>query len=392
MEPHASNDLSSKWKLMKPCFPRDLGTQRCRFSPKLLHSLNVHVGNYVLVNLNTHWTLCCVYVWKNQNADCFQVDETVSLPLFQNGTRTKDPTSPKDLPQFTVLDVEPLKKISLTLVVRKYSDIAHSIQVRSRISDGLRDVLELYGVLDGCVIDCHHLVPCYLLNVCYVIVTHCHPRCLGKVGKVTPKTAIEIVKIMSKARYEALRANSKGIIGLGGLDKPRKLLHDLLTCPFRHRDDARRLGLLCPRGILLIGPPGTGKTSLVRAVVNECNASLVYLPGPIVCKPQPGESESVLRAIFGVAQELSREGPCVLFLDEVDSILANRELARGGNQHGRLLAQMLTLMDSVRATENLVIVGATNRPDVLDPAVRRPGRFDQEVRICVVNSIYSYLK
>ncbi|KAK5874252.1 hypothetical protein PBY51_019218 [Eleginops maclovinus] len=189
-----------------------------------------------------------------------------------------------------------------------------------------------------------------------------------------PRLVHELVKDM-------LRGVCRGhhTVPLGGLDEVSASLREMLQLPLLYPGTLSSLGVSCPRGVLLQGPPGVGKTLLVRRVVGEVGASLVVVRGPEVVGTHPGESEEKLRAVFEQARSAAEEGPCVLFLDELDSLCPKR--TGSSAPENRLVAQLLTLMDGMNQSDRFLIVGATNRPDSLDPALRRPGRFDREVII-----------
>ena len=145
----------------------------------------------------------------------------------------------------------------------------------------------------------------------------------------------------------------------------------------RHPEIFDRIGIEAPRGVLLYGPPGTGKTLLAKAVANETNANFYSIGGPEIMSKFYGESEERLRETFKQAQENS---PSIIFIDEIDSIAPKREEV-SGDVEKRVVSQLLTLMDGLESRGKVVVIGATNRPDALDPALRRPGRFDREIEI-----------
>ncbi|KAJ1917975.1 hypothetical protein IWQ60_007619 [Tieghemiomyces parasiticus] len=170
---------------------------------------------------------------------------------------------------------------------------------------------------------------------------------------------------------------------LPGLESAHRDLRDILLYPLRYAHLFQHLGVECPKGVLLYGPPGVGKTWLVSNVARECRAHLRTINGSEVVGTYIGESEQNLRDAFTTAQQLAEGSrrPCVLFIDEVDALAPQRD---GADQHAsRVIAQLLTLMDGLAARGRLIVVAATNRPNALDPALRRPGRFDREVAIGV---------
>lgn len=168
---------------------------------------------------------------------------------------------------------------------------------------------------------------------------------------------------------------------LGGLSDPIQRTREMIELPLRHPELFNRLGISPPKGLLLYGPPGTGKTLLARAVANETDAHFITLSGPEIMSKFYGQSEENLRKVFEEAQE---NAPSIIFIDEIDSIAAKREEVQGEVER-RVVAQLLALMDGLDERGNIVVIGATNRPNSLDEALRRPGRFDREIEIGVPN-------
>ena len=166
---------------------------------------------------------------------------------------------------------------------------------------------------------------------------------------------------------------------IGGLRKEVQKIREMIELPLRHPEIFERVGVEAPKGVLLYGPPGTGKTLLAKAVANETNANFYSIGGPEIMSKYYGESEEKLRQIFTEAQE---NAPSIIFIDEIDSIAPKREEV-SGELEKRIVSQMLSLMDGLQSRGKVVVIGATNRPDALDPALRRPGRFDREIEIGV---------
>jgi transitional endoplasmic reticulum ATPase len=164
---------------------------------------------------------------------------------------------------------------------------------------------------------------------------------------------------------------------IGGLKNEVQKVREMIELPLRHPEIFERIGIEAPKGVLLYGPPGTGKTLLAKAVANETNANFYSIGGPEIMSKFYGESEERLRETFKQAQENS---PSIIFIDEIDSIAPKREEV-SGDVEKRVVSQLLTLMDGIEGRGKLVVIGATNRPNALDPALRRPGRFDREIEI-----------
>jgi len=189
--------------------------------------------------------------------------------------------------------------------------------------------------------------------------------------KISEKPVKEGVSNIPKVTYE----------DIGGLGDEVKRVREMIELPLRHPELFERLGVEAPKGVLLHGPPGTGKTLLAKAVAGETNANFVTIGGPEIMSKFYGESEERLREIFKQAQE---NAPSIIFIDEIDSIAPKREEVTGETER-RVVAQLLSLMDGLEARGKVVVIGATNRPNALDPAIRRPGRFDREIEISPPN-------
>ncbi|MFZ2084882.1 MAG: AAA family ATPase [Candidatus Sulfotelmatobacter sp.] len=178
------------------------------------------------------------------------------------------------------------------------------------------------------------------------------------------------------------RAPAVSYEDIGGLEREVARVREIVELPLKHSRIFERLGILAPKGVLLYGPPGTGKTLLARAVAAESRVHFIHLNGPEIMRKFYGESEAKLREVF---EEAARHAPAILFIDEIDAVAPKRtEVA--GEVEKRVVAQLLSLMDGFVARGQVIVIGATNIPEVLDPALRRPGRFDREIEIGVPNT------
>ena len=204
------------------------------------------------------------------------------------------------------------------------------------------------------------------------------------VVSTTPKGIVHIdenTEVELRAEFEEPR-DARAIINyddVGGMGDTIQQLREMVELPLRYPELFTRLGVDPPKGVLLHGPPGTGKTRLAQAVANESDASFFIINGPEIMGSGYGESEKALRQVF---EEATKSAPAIVFIDEIDSIAPKRDRVPGEAEK-RLVAQLLTLMDGLEARSNLVVIAATNRPDAIDEALRRPGRFDREIVIGV---------
>ncbi len=204
--------------------------------------------------------------------------------------------------------------------------------------------------------------------------------------KTTPKGIVQVnsdteIIIKDEAIDDEDVGQSQGITyeDIGGIGTQLLKVREMIELPLKHPELFRRLGIDPPKGVLLHGPPGTGKTMIAKAVATETNAHFTSINGPEIISKYYGESEKQLREIF---DEAANNAPAIVFIDEIDSICPKREDVSGEVER-RVVAQMLTLMDGMQGRDNVIVIGATNRRDAMDPALRRPGRFDREIEIGV---------
>jgi transitional endoplasmic reticulum ATPase len=193
---------------------------------------------------------------------------------------------------------------------------------------------------------------------------------------VAPETVIHCEGEPIK-REEEDRLDDVGYDDVGGVRKQLAQIRECVELPLRHPGLFKNLGIKPPRGILLYGPPGTGKTLIARAVANETGAFFFLINGPEIMSKLAGEAESNLRKAF---EEAEKNSPAIIFIDEIDSIAPKREKTNGEVER-RIVSQLLTLMDGLKGRGQVVVIGATNRPNSIDPALRRFGRFDREIDI-----------
>jgi len=194
------------------------------------------------------------------------------------------------------------------------------------------------------------------------------------VVKITPKSKLVI---HSKIIQEKTFRTSVTYEDIGGLQEQIQRIREMIELPLRYPELFQKLGIEPPKGVLLYGPPGCGKTLLAKAVATEAEANFILINGPEIMNKYYGETEARLREIFRKAEE---EAPSIVFIDEIDAIAPKRSEVTGEVEK-RVVAQLLALMDGLEARGQVIVIGATNRPNALDPALRRPGRFDREIEI-----------
>ena len=200
---------------------------------------------------------------------------------------------------------------------------------------------------------------------------------------INESTRVKVSEESSKAVQISQEGSADSITyeDIGGLGDAVTRVREMIELPLRHPELFKRLGVEAPKGVLLHGPPGTGKTLLAKAIANETNSNFFTIGGPEIMSKYHGESEERLRNVF---QEAERNAPSIIFIDEIDSIAPKREEVSNEVER-RIVAQLFSLMDGMTSRGKVVVIAATNRINAIDPALRRPGRFDREIEIGVPN-------
>ncbi|KAL0154192.1 hypothetical protein M9458_050518 [Cirrhinus mrigala] len=348
----------------------DSDTQRCRMGPALMSGLGLRLGSPVLIRVQQGACLCTAWPRQDLAEGFLQISTQCATPDLSSQTLNGLTVKPAH--------VKPLTCIKLSCVTLKV--FVQSLEYKRTVSE--RSIQELLKeLLEGLYVHQGHLVDlsCAKTEIRFVRVEKVNSGS-QKAGLITARTRVDVSLLQTVKHLE--RRQEVSVSSLGGLEDVYTSLKEMITFPLLYPGTLRQLGLSCPRGLLLIGPPGVGKTLLVRCVARDIGATLVTVNGPEVTGSRPGESEENLRRMFDQAREAAEEGPCVLLIDEIDS-LCPRRTGSSSAPENRLVAQLLTLTDAIGSHEGFVVIGATNQPDALDPALRRPGRFDREVIVGV---------
>ncbi len=335
---------------------RDLGRGFARLDPVIQKELGLHSGDGIELNnpVNNKKTSAIVMHGYSEDTDSgiIRIDGSLRLNLKAH---IDDKVIVKKI------DVHPAQTI-------QFAPLDRPIKVRN--ANIFARILENRVVMQGDIISFD-----VISGPVFFVIKGFTPK--KDAVQINKNTEIEIVKkpVNSKELERTIpRTNYED---LGGLANVIQKIREMIELPLRHPEIFNRLGIQPPKGLLLHGPPGTGKTLLARAVANETDAHFVTLSGPEIMSKFYGASEENLRKVFNEAQE---NAPAIIFIDEIDSISPKREEVQGEVER-RVVAQLLSLMDGLDPRENVVVIGATNRVNSIDEALRRPGRFDREIEI-----------
>lgn len=357
--------------------PQDAGYGLARFPRTTMASLGITEGQIVELVGKRHTAAIAV--------DSYQEDEGLAIVRLDGLQRVNAGATSGDFIEVKKADVKPATRVVLAPAQKNLrlqgsgealrrtfyqrpmvagDVISTSVQQRARSGDP-RMSAAMRGFAE---------LPSYGLQEIRLVVVSTQPR---GIVQMTETTEVELRPQFEEPK-DARRADVT-YDDIGGLGNAVEQVREMVELPLRHPELFQRLGIDPPKGVLLHGPPGTGKTLLARAVANETEASFYHIAGPEIMGSQYGESEKRLRQIF---QEASQNAPAIIFVDEIDSIAPKRENVTGEVER-RIVAQLLTLMDGLEPRQNIVVIGATNRRDAIDEALRRPGRFDREIVIGV---------
>ncbi|MCL4453658.1 VCP-like ATPase [Ferroplasma sp.] len=297
-------------------------------------------------------------------------DENKGIVRIDSVMRNNCGASIGDKVKVKKVEVEEAKKVILAPIIRKDQKL--------RFGEGIDDFVQKALIRRPLIEQDSISVPGLTLAG--------HTGLLFKVIKTIPsKIPVEVgeetrVEIREDPASEVLEEVTKvSYEDIGGLSDQLGKIREIIELPLKHPELFERLGITPPKGVLLNGPPGTGKTLIAKAVANESGANFYAINGPEIMSKYYGQSEQKLREIFQKADESE---PSIIFIDEIDSIAPKREDVQGEVER-RVVAQLLTLMDGLKDRGHVIVIGATNRLDAVDPALRRPGRFDREIVIGV---------
>ena len=333
---------------------RDVGKKRARIGPEAMDYLHVAPGD--IIEIKGKRTSSAV-VWPanedEKNPDCVNID---------GQTRKNVGLTLDDIVEVQKVEVKTAK----TVVLMPINDV---VTIDKEFTDFVKNRLKGLPLTSGD-------------EISVMILGNSMDF---KISKISPKRVVKIdrlsnLKILSEAATD--KKNRITYEEIGGLGVETSAMREIVELPLRHPELFARLGVEPHSGVLLYGPPGCGKTLLAKVIASESDANMYLINGPEIMNKYYGETEARLREIFKEAKDNS---PSIIFIDEIDAIAPKREEAYGDVEK-RVVAQLLALMDGLTERGNVIVLGASNRPDSVDPALRRPGRFDREMEISVPNA------
>jgi transitional endoplasmic reticulum ATPase len=339
---------------------QDVSYGRARLDGQTRVELNLSPGD--IIEIKGHKTTAAV-VWRSHPGD-----EGKGIIHIDNLTRKNAGVSIGDKVTIKKAEVKPAKQVTLAPAISQDQQI--------QFGDGI-DALAKRGLLKRPVVQGDIVVvPNIALfgNALPFSILATNPKGIVLINEETQ------IKVNEEAAAQAAMAGPQiSYEDIGGLREALTNVREMIELPLKHPELFDRLGIDPPKGVLLHGPPGTGKTMIAKAVANESGAQFYTINGPEIMSKFYGQSEENLRKTF---EEAEKNAPSIIFIDEMDAIAPKRDEVQGEVER-RVVSQMLTLMDGLKGRGKIIVIGATNRPDSVDPALRRPGRFDREVEIGV---------
>src|ERR687894_2932173 len=356
----SNNDSNSVTLRVAEANSRDVGRRIARVDPKTAEELGLSTGDAIEIS-SAQRKKTTVLNWP-----AYQQDYGKGLIRIDGYTRNK-------------LDVGINDAVDIRKVEAKEAQTITLAPTEPLRIMGAED--DLSGVLEGQLVTRGDTIPLNIMGQRIdLVVISTSPS-----GPVTISSSTEVT--VSEETAKAAAAVKEGGVpsityeDIGGLKNEVTKVREMIELPLRHPELFKRLGVEAPKGVILHGPPGTGKTLLAKAVANETNVNFYSIGGPEIMSKFYGESEERLRNIF---QEAEKNAPSIIFIDELDSIAPKREEVSGEVER-RIVAQLLSLMDGMSTRGKVVVIAATNRINAIEPALRRPGRFDREIEIGVPN-------
>ncbi|HET6398839.1 MAG TPA: CDC48 family AAA ATPase [Candidatus Thermoplasmatota archaeon] len=339
---------------------QDVSYGRARLDGQTRVELNLSPGD--IIEIKGHKTTAAV-VWRSHPGD-----EGKGIIHIDNLTRKNAGVSIGDKVTIKKADVKPAKQVTLAPAISQDQQI--------QFGEGI-DALAKRGLLKRPVVQGDIVVvPNIALfgNALPFSIISTNPKGIVLINEETQ------IKVNEEAASTgAVQGPQVSYEDIGGLREALTNVREMIELPLKHPELFDRLGIEPPKGVLLQGPPGTGKTMIAKAVANESGAQFYTINGPEIMSKFYGQSEENLRKTF---EEAEKNAPSIIFIDEMDAIAPKRDEVQGEVER-RVVSQMLTLMDGLKGRGKIIVIGATNRPDSIDPALRRPGRFDREVEIGV---------
>jgi len=353
---------------VKPLKQKDAGRGLAAIDRQAMAEMELENGDYILLEGSNGRTVA--RVWPG-----YPEDEGRGIVRIDGRLRRETGTGVDDTVRVEKAEVKPASRLTVAL--------PQNLRVRGNIAPMIRKNLSGQAVTENQTVPVSFgLGPLSSMSGQKVPLKIAATEPSGTVV-VTDSTEIEIserpAEQLSETAAEQTATPSVSYEDIGGLDSELEQVREMIELPMRHPELFQQLGIEPPKGVLLHGPPGTGKTLMARAVANEIDAHFTDISGPEIMSKYYGESEEQLREVF---EEAAENAPAVVFIDEIDSIAPTRD-DTSGDVERRVVAQLLSLMDGLEERKEVVVIGATNRVDALDPALRRGGRFDREIEVGV---------